>query len=782
MKNNSKQHQKTIKILILIYLLLFMIIFSENYNFNYFFNVSYNFIIPIEPIILCILLSNLIILYITFVTPDISKKNNLNKKFPGNDNKVLKLNIAKKRFPPKIRIEICKHLYRLIPEDNDLNVSQVLMSIKLTPKYQKWKTQLSHFEPYIENYIKDLIKIIIKLKGLNNSYKKDLKESFKKDDPSIRNNLIEKNIGKRFLTKDGSIDIKKYARLTVRAYKEYILQTRRELGFKRKQLRFDDTPIKATDFESIKEFEKLATYRGRTKLFWYGLIYEITYTSSESGETEKIAGFTKLTLPQRWHYYVQQALEGGREEMDYKIRDFLYVECGFSREDLKLDNGEWYWALIYAYLDKAFVIKPKEIHFKDETLRQAERDYISAHNLIVDGLNRDPGGGGGGAIDLPMLTIARYIALGFSIKGIQKNLLENHGINVGMSTIKKRIISYWGSYDEARILFMMPLLELLLRAGFRLHEINDAYDRFMLPDIEAFFGGKTYLELTDMLDEDWSKLPIAANLPKWSNQHATRIPIKILKHLLLNYAYAAYAASDDIVKDLIGSYDKPRIALTQQIKYQLGYSNWEMGRLDLIGDSYIKLLRSGTSGPDIARKFGYSVGGHDIVSRKLFNGLSTEQARDFLKNHPSITNIQEFKEIFYLEMDSYSRRQLPLSRLNEIILSSMTSDSAAIKANMLKSDFLTLVHTHYNSWSVAREINVANCIIRTFKSDFITKIYSLASQAYREAGYSYIKSHNKYSARLFSGFTSEEVRTFLRNHPWIDTIDDFNQAIMNRQL
>jgi len=84
----------------------------------------------------------------------------------------------------------------------------------------------------------------------------------------------------------------------------------------------------------------------------------------------------------------------------------------------------------------------KRICFNDNSLRIEERKFIRDNNLIEDGLNILGGGEGGPAIDLPMLSVAKLIALGFTITDIHDSIVNKHQIQCSLQTVRQRIIDY----------------------------------------------------------------------------------------------------------------------------------------------------------------------------------------------------------------------------------------------------------------------------------------------------------------------------------------------------
>ncbi|MFX1258858.1 MAG: hypothetical protein ACFFAN_13450 [Promethearchaeota archaeon] len=457
---------------------------------------------------------------------------------------------------------------------------------------------------------------------------------------------------------NGKIDLKAYARILVNGYREDILKARRELGFNPKQIRLKDFVIKA---DEIKDIEEIASAKGRSKYFWHGIVYEIAEILPVGIKGQSIAGFTKDTLTKRWTHYVKNTLLKPAYR-DYGIHKLIYDYLNnFGLDYCLKGDGKYNWRKIFAILENRFQRNVKEIYFDDLSLRQAEKNYIIEHNLISEGLNIKSGGEGGPKIDLPMLTVAFYIALGYDLNEIQLLLMTNHGINCCVATVSNRISDYWNSFERAQVKFLKPMLEIFIKARFKLYEINDAYGRFMHERIKVFFGGKTFSDLIKIIEEDWSDIKVLKKIPKWANQGKVKqkIPVDILKNLILRYPSARRAALDENIQKYLFDYNDPIDAFYYQVEQQLGYNKWKDARNAIIVPFIIDKLRKDISGKEIFMAIGYKKSsakeGHNTLCRRLFFGMSTEKARKFFKNHPWIKILKDFEKFYrnkYLSKNS----------------------------------------------------------------------------------------------------------------------------------
>jgi hypothetical protein len=616
-----------------------------------------------------------------------------------------------------------------------------------------------------------------------------VKISLKKGNKKIMSNILPECKKMQRINEKGEIDLIVYAKGVVNKYKKEILEARRKLGYGSKQLIFDDGPISAADIDNI---DQLATKKGRSKLFWYGIIYQITEIDEFQIKGESYGGMTTLTLFDRWHFAVRDAItkpETWHFPLIRAIRNYLFNELGLDIEDLKI-NGKFDWKKIHVILYKRFQRKVKRICFNDNSLRIEERKFIRDNNLIEDGLNILGGGEGGPAIDLPMLSVAKLIALGFTITDIHDSIVNKHQIQCSLQTVRQRIIDYWESFKNSQIMFLRPVLENLIKARFELYEINQVFGRFMLERIKLFFGGLSYRQLLKIIDPDWSCLSISDKFPSWTNQGRITaiIPIETLKYLVRRYLYANEAIRDKKVQIILSEYsssDVKRQNLVYQVQQQLDYNNWEEAREAITIPLVLKKLREGKNSPKkIYRFIGYnesSAHTHNTLSRELFLGLNTNELRDFLIRYPNVQTFEDFKKINLLEKEKIIKC-INKDFVDNLLFKYVRSDEAAKELEGFYSgDFLKELKKYYPNYKKAKWIVKAPFIIENLRN--LPKDYNSrdVEQIFRDIGYSKnsAEDYSRIIQDMFFGMGIKESIFFFTNHPKINTYEEALNAYKN---
>ncbi len=623
----------------------------------------------------------------------------------------------------------------------------------------------------------------IRSKLIENRYERSLLEmdsisSSELQEASVIHHVLEDELSEL----DGELSeinssLEVYAKVISEHYRQEIQRAFKEFGFKSKQLRLGgDFSFKRSDFENDDKFEEIVNSRGQ--YLWYGLVYKITEILPGNLEGETIAGFTTSSMSSRWANYVLKAVfqQGKGGKLHKLIYDFLY-QVGF--ENLRI-NRKYNWRLIFGLLDSRFKRTPVEIHFSLNSLRLGEANYIADHDLINSGLNIKSGGEGGrDKKDLPMISIAYYISLGYMENEIQKKL-NDYGIRCNVNMVRRRIREYWGSFEEAQIKFLRPVFYMFLKNHFDLHEINNAFNRFTLGYIETMFGNKSYKDLKKLVDtENLLDLPVINKLDGWEGITKLRIPADLLRVLLLEYATMNKAIKDLRVQKFLQEYECSyyRYAFIRQIHNQLGQPTWEEARKEFVLPYIIKDFRSDQSFSTIYQNYGWSESyakDHNRISQTIFLGMKSTQVRQFLRDHPTIDTYDEFKELF-LNEKARSLEDLPLTILNELIFKHVDIDKAQQELNSMgygTFNFREQVERYYSSWRDAfKEVKIP-FLINTFRrgKDPI--------ESYIMIGYSRVSAtyHNNISKRLFFGANTEMVRLFLDMNPQISTLENFEIA------
>ena len=598
---------------------------------------------------------------------------------------------------------------------------------------------------------------------------------FKQKDWNSLYYLGSERLGGLRLIKCKKIDLEGYAKIVSEFYREEVLKSRKTLGFNSKQLRFGgDIIIERNDFEDPEEFEKIV--RNRKKYLWYGLLYEIYEILPGDAKQETIAGYTTGSLNSRWNRYVFKAVlkEGKGGKLHRLIYNFLN---DFGLENLKTINGNYNWRLIFGLLESKFKRTIIEIHFSGNSLRSAEVRYIKKHDLINSGLNIRPGGDGGrDKIDLPMISIAYYIALGYMETEIHK-ILINHGIRCSVNTVRRRIREYWGSFEEAQIKFLKPMFYMLLKAQFELCEINDAYDRFTLSYIETMFENISYLELKKIVSKkSLMNLSVINQLDGWEGKVKLRIPVKLLKKIIIIYNTLNKAIKDSRVQEYLHEYETSyyRYGFIRQIHNQLGYPSWEEARKNLVLPLIIEDFKGEYIFEEIYSNYGWSnsyAHNHNRISQILFFGMRSEQIRQFLRNNLAIKTYNDFEEKLLSKKEKMGI-ELPINILNKFILKFITIDKAQQELNSRGYtiyNFQKEVEKHYTTWENAFKAVKLPFLINAFKRG------ADPVETYLKIGYSKSSSihHNNISKSLFFGLNTEMVYLFLEKNSQVSSIEDF---------
>ncbi len=619
------------------------------------------------------------------------------------------------------------------------------------------------------------------------------------------------SVGK-LVKKNGKLDIKAYARIVKSAYAKEILEERRKRGFGLVQYRFDKQgnwvgtidPIKA---EEVKNIEELASAKGRSKLFWYGIVYEITYRSTG----RSIGGYTTGSLRKRWSDYVIDTISRGRL---YGLHRVIWSHLENHPKGLSFffdQDGKPLYGRIFKVLDKSFNRKVKRICFDINSLKTAEIDFIKDNNLISDGYNTRRGGQGQPEYDINMMEVAFYLCLGYNVKEITRELQIRHKdfAYISNEVVKSRIQSYWGSFSEAQIKFLRPMFMMLIISQFELYEINEALnDRYMLNRIEALFPGYTYQTLLNLGFDDWFDIPIPKTLPSWSYAGRTKAKISVdtLNRVLLKYIHYTSLFLDKNIKEFLSNYNAKAFnskinIVNYQVKNQLGYDTFLTARETMEPVHLIKQIRllnpeSDTFIADldkIIRDMGYRVASLErqrlSLPKKLFHGMDLREVCRFLKKYPSIQTKEDFDAIFYSEKGRL-KKTITKALIDKYAAESVSrSTSFIVKEGYDRNPFDEELHRHYKSWDDAKRQVKSRILIEKLKqldpsddsfNQILTKFF------HEKLGYSKSvgKIHERCRHLLNVGkeVDAQMIWYFLNSNPWINTYEQFKVEFNKRNL
>lgn len=357
-------------------------------------------------------------------------------------------------------------------------------------------------------------------------------------------------------------------------------------------------------------------YNDRSKYGWIGVVYRITELREENGKIVdgRIRyGFATDSLESRWDWYKSYASDPNL--INQPIHDAILA----IKNKYRVHN-----------IDNWFKREVIEIHWDENSLRQRE-DYWIQKDKTQDpaiGFNILGGGVGGSRISIPLRLLVEYIAKGLKPTDI-KNELKNHGIYLSRKTVSRRINEYFGSFLEARVRFLKPVIWQLIKEG------------YIKQDIEAGFGVKG-----GNIIRRW--IPKLFGVPTYT---------------ALRESYLLRALSTILetgVQDL--TYGKLHSFLPQFGKFEIVHlieGKWSgilNAKIHFAREIAIRLFRRGASDGYILKVLGYSEGTisreakRERIFKRLFNGMTADEAREhFTSEYKNVEN--HFK--WYSDLDNY---------------------------------------------------------------------------------------------------------------------------------
>jgi len=379
-----------------------------------------------------------------------------------------------------------------------------------------------------------------------------------------------------------------------------------------RQLHFQDYVSDPSDVDKI--------YNNRKKYVWTGIVYRITELKEENGkivEGRKLYGFTMDDLESRWEGYKKQAFNPNKPNQ--RIHD------GILEISEKIISGE-----IDGDIDDWFKMEVVEVHWNEHSMRQRERDWIKKDNTRdpAIGFNTKPGGEGGPKIHIPTRLLAEYIAMGLKVSEI-KIKLKNHGIVVSWRTVNRRINELFGSFFEARKIFLKPVINQLIKEGYKKKDINECF-KTKTKDFLSYLLPKLFGENYRALHKSYLLEKVSAILETGSQ--------------VLTYGK---------IQSLLPLFGKREINNLIEGKWG-GILN---AKIQFGREIAIYLFRKEASVEHILRALGYSEGtirqcrsNIDRIFKKLFDGMTADEAREhFTSGYKNV----EGHFIWYSDLDNY---------------------------------------------------------------------------------------------------------------------------------
>ncbi len=320
-----------------------------------------------------------------------------------------------------------------------------------------------------EYYIEGMEKLIfMRLSKFKNIFEKWSSQKYGHDLDSLITKSITKDGAKEFskkshkvseeyLSKPLPVNFDKLVDPFIKTLARYIAKKDKK---EHSNMRYDGTH---TDLTLIE------LYSNRKKKKWFGIIYKITQIKDlnmnpiDDGLIQ--IGFTTERFSSRWFWYQTDAFEHHKELEIYQLmRDFENV----AGEDLKKVTKLSKNGIGYIGKNQVFTWEILEICWSDAKLRTREIEWIDKFKKLYGNRvgNVDKGGGGGTKIVIPPILLIPLIARGYWSPKIAVILREKHNIVCSSDVVNKRIKEYLGNMDNARILFLKPILEVLMSQGY----------------------------------------------------------------------------------------------------------------------------------------------------------------------------------------------------------------------------------------------------------------------------------------------------------------------------
>ncbi|MFX1259931.1 MAG: hypothetical protein ACFFAN_18940 [Promethearchaeota archaeon] len=327
------------------------------------------------------------------------------------------------------------------------------------------KTYISQNSIPTKYYIKGMEKLIfIPLSKFNDIFEKWIYQKYEKSSDTLIEELGLKQFSKKthkvsegYLAKPLPIDFEKLIKPFINSLARYLNKKNMK---EHSNMRYGGTHPDLTLAE---------IYSNRKKHKWFGIIYKITQIKdlnmNPTSDGLIQIGFTTDRFSSRWFWYQTDAFNHNKELDIYQLmRDFENI----ADEDLKKVSKLSKNGIGYIGKNKIFTWEILEICWSDAKLRAREKVWIRKFKREFNDRvgNIDKGGGGGTKIVISPVLLIPLIARGYWSPKIAEILEKEHGIICSKDVVIKRINEFWGSIDNARVLFIKPILKILMSQGY----------------------------------------------------------------------------------------------------------------------------------------------------------------------------------------------------------------------------------------------------------------------------------------------------------------------------
>ncbi|MBD3255433.1 MAG: hypothetical protein GF383_10090 [Candidatus Lokiarchaeota archaeon] len=324
------------------------------------------------------------------------------------------------------------------------------------------------------------------------------------------------------------------------------------------------------------------------------------------------------------------------------------------------------------------------------------------------------------------------------MKDIYEIMIKNNKFSGSYNTFSSRVKDYFGNFKNMQLLFLKPMLETLVKSGFDKTDINKAYGQDMRNKFLNLFEGRLYEDLKNLMKKgqmDWSDLQPYEKDIEWTIDliDYTELTEEIIEMLIIKY-YAFSHANQRIT--ILGRggvrrvLNRDRFARVIQdyfphvvTRYEGTYryrTDWDSLREEIAFPVLFEKLRAGWSGRDAWDFIGYQ-NSRDFnkLARRYFNGLSTEQLRDWLMKHPTVDSKVEFEELFIAETQKSTQTTLTRT-LCEDLLFKHRYLTEAILDNRLKSitmkELKAYLKEEFGGWREGKKYVFSKFLISSLKN------------------------------------------------------------------
>jgi len=623
----------------------------------------------------------------------------------------------------------------------------------------------------------------------------NLSEKFMNDFPlklsSIRNVQIENPKFKKDFQELQDLEsiLPIIAKQIVKDYKDEFIAARRKLGFDNKQIRFStsslkiDNPIveKFKTAKTISNILEIISVKGRSKYLWYG----ITYIIKDINTGEYVFGITERSMNRRWADYISHVLN---DDYRFGIHSNIYSylcdsDCKFNENLYKNRDNSYNWKNIYFTLSKKFEVSVLMVHYDETQMRQSEIDLIDANRDDPKLLNKHPGGEGGNKIDIPIFSTAYHIALGEDLYTIHKLFVREGKVSCSFITFRSTLNNYFGSFLEARLKFLKPMLEFLVKNKFEKEEINSAYGRSLDSEFQTLFNGRLYEDLVKMMEEgkmDWSDLKPCESDLKWTLtvDDPDLIPSELIELIILKNAKRKDAARSisglsvySLGHQIYNYYESLGVQLVKQSRG----ATWESARKYVAFPFIIAKFKSNWIFEDIYSNVGYAKKyarkNHNKLSMQIFFGMSSLQVREWLEAHPDVSIYEEFRDTFLYEKEKIdlNRKMVPLAVLKSLICKHQKTEIASIELkDYTYGEFIDLVAYHFTKWSTARKEVVGEYLINAMR---------LRKDPKEICSYCDLRDHPSKVSQVYFKMKWDDAQNVIITNPRITNLSDFTEAV-----